>query len=260
MVAFLVLVLLVRWSAGVERKVVARQLQRQLRATEGEGMTVVEAELWLEASGDDREVALRRMREKVAFRKSVGRVSMRDCAQFFGSDGFTVALEGLRSREGQAIVYSYGIPRGNAAQIQAQTVYLQERVLAMAQTCDQVAALKVIDTRSSSFRAPDRALRRGGLEVMRRYYPWSTKGTTVFVAAPSYVKMGFDAIVRPIFPAHTFDNFRFVDDFDGLAPNFVDRANLPKRWGGDADWSLRLYVPARCLKERTFCKPAPRNL
>ena len=240
------------------RKTVANDLRRTLKK-EGLEMSELEAELWLKQCRDDEVEALEKMRAKGKFRKQVGRVSMRSCARFFGSDGYTVALEGLRDKKERPIVYSHGIPRGDETQIRAQTVYLQERLLASAKTADDVTSLMIINARPKSFRFPDRALRRGGINVISTYYPWASKGPTVFVALPPYIRQVI-SIVQPVFPPETFSRFSFVDNFSDPAPDIVTSDNLPSPWGGDARWDLRVYVPARCLKERTFCPPVRRQL
>lgn len=230
----------------------AQALRAQLSGREKKWISAHEAELWVREAPDD---ALQRMKRKAAWREEVGAVSMSDCARFFGSDGFTVCLEGLRDKKGQPLVFSYGLPRGNEAQIRCQTVYLQERVMAN----DGTKACTIIDTRAPSFRLPDADLRKGGIATINTYYPWANSGTTVFVGVPPIIRGAF-RLAKPFFPAETFDRFKFVDDFSELKPAFVDKANLPTSWGGAAPWSLRVFVPFRCLKEGAFCRPAPRNL
>lgn len=230
----------------------AQALRAQLNNKERKWISAHEAELWVREAPDD---ALQRMKRKAEWREEVGAVSMSDCARFFGSDGFTVCLEGLRDKKGQPLVFSYGLPRGNEKQIRCQTVYLQERVMANEGT----RPCTVIDTRAPSFRMPDADLRRGGIATINDYYPWANAGTTVFVGVPPILRTAFQ-LTKPFFPAEFFARFAFVDDFRDLKPDFVDKTNLPMSWGGAAPWSLRAFVPLRCLKEGTLCKPAPRNL
>mmetsp|Transcript_8074 Transcript_8074/g.12336 ORF Transcript_8074/g.12336 Transcript_8074/m.12336 type:complete len:260 (+) Transcript_8074:46-825(+) len=234
-------------------------LRSKLTGNEKKWISEKEATLWYEICKGDEEEAFKKMKNKAQWRASIGRVSMTDCAQFFGSDGFTVCLEPLRDCKNKPIVFSYGIPRGSVEQIRAQTIYLQERILARAHSINEAAAMTIIDTRATSFRAPDKALRYGGINVIDEYYPWANSGSTVFVALPPFIRQ-FIKMTKPLFPKETYDRFNFVNDFHELAPTFISSSNLPRRWGGQADFSLRYYVPARCLKEGVFCRPAPRNL
>ena len=96
---------------------------------------------------------------------------MADCARGFGTDGFAVCLDGLHDRRGRPIVYSHGLPRGTRQQIERQTVYLQERVLAGCtsgggERGGGCAALIIVDCKKPSFRQPDAALRKGGIDVV----------------------------------------------------------------------------------------------
>ena len=205
----------------------------------------------------EEDAAIQKIRAKANWRRQIGKVSMADCARGFGTDGFTVCLESLHDRDGNAIVYSHGLPRGTEAQIRAQTIYLQERVLANSK--NQVAsALTIIDCTQPSFRIPDGVLKRGGIDIISQYYPWSTFGSTVFIGVPKPVQSLFK-LTKPLFPKETFERFRFADTKEDLV-KFIAPQQLPRNWGGRAFWSLRMYTTQRCLVEGTLCRPAPRDI
>eukprot|EP00960_Hanusia_phi_P000315 8547-Hanusia_phi.AAC.2 len=211
---------------------------------------------WLSIYRDEK-TAVEKIRAKADWRRQLGKVSMADCARGFGTDGFTVCLESLHDRDGNAIVYSHGLPRGTESQIRAQTIYLQERVLANSKN-NVASSLTVIDCTQPSFRIPDGTLKRGGIDVISTYYPWSTFGATVFIGVPKPVQSLFK-LTKPLFPKETFERFRFADTKRDLI-EYIPADQLPTSWGGRAFWSLRMYTTQRCLVEGTLCRPAPRDL
>ena len=224
-----------------------------------------ELRLWLRETRGDVGRAVLRIEEKAAFKERIGRVTVRDVARVFGTDGYTVYLGGLRDRAGSPLVFSRGIPRGTERQIARQTIWLQDRILEDAATPGApwrpgrarppARAVTIIDVRSPSFRVPDPALRAGGIETIRRYYPWANRGTTIFVGVPPAVRQ-FVALASKFFPTETAERFCFADDLSARdLSRWIAPANLPREWGGTADWSLRRYTIARAVREGTFCVP-----
>ena len=224
-----------------------------------------ELALWLRFCNGNIDEAARRSLEKAAWRKKIGKVSMGDISRGFSTDGYALCLGGLKARNGAPIVYSHGLPRGNEAQLRRQTVYMQERVL---DACDNSRSLKgrgicapltIIDCKQPSFRSPDKALRRGGIDVVARYYPWSNKGTSLFLGVPLALK-GIFKLARPFFPKDMYNRFQLVESREDIVrEGHVDCKQLPKYLGGTSSWSLQTYVPRRCLSERALCKPPPRG-
>ena len=225
----------------------------------------VELSCWLREKNGDVERAAEAACAKAEWRRRVGRVSMADCARGFGTDGFAVCLDGLHDRRGRPIVYSHGLPRGTRQQIERQTVYLQERVLAGCtsgggERGGGCAALIIVDCKKPSFRQPDAALRKGGIDVVAAHYPWANRGTTVFVGVPRPLRYIFK-VTKPFFPRELYERFRFVEHPRELvSEGYVARRQLPRSLGGSSGWSLRRYVPKRCLLEGAICKPAPHDL
>ena len=196
---------------GSARPTPLQQLKTRVQSEDKKALTFLrgdfELSCWLRVTGGDVDEACRRVLEKAEWRKGVGKVTMADCARGFGSDGYALQLGGLFDRRGCPLVYSHGLPRGSEAQIRSMTVYMQERVLdACAQNSGggrrgrggggggggggyeggggrrpYCAPLTIIDCTQPSFRSPDGALRRGGIDVVSRYYPWSREGTTLFL-------------------------------------------------------------------------------
>ena len=153
-------------------------------------------------------------------------------ARGFGADGFAVCLDGLHDRRGRPIVYSHGLPRGTRQQIERQTVYLQERVLAGCtsgggERGGGCAALIIVDCKKPSFRQPDAALRKGGIDVVAAHYPWANRGTTVFVGVPRPLRYIFK-VTKPFFPRELYERFRFVEHPRELvSEGYVARRQLP---------------------------------
>ena len=58
---------------------------------------------WISTCDGDVDAACARVRAKAAWRKTVGRVSMADCARMLDSDGYSICLAGLRDRRGASI-------------------------------------------------------------------------------------------------------------------------------------------------------------
>ena len=122
------------------------------------------------------------------------------------------------------------------------------------------AALIIVDCKKPSFRQPDAALRKGGIDVVAAHYPWANRGTTVFVGVPRALRYIFK-VTKPFFPRELYERFRFVEHPRELASEgYVARRQLPRSLGGSSGWSLRRYVPKRCLLEGAICKPAPHDL
>ena len=139
-------------------------------------------------------------------------------------------------------------------------MYMQERVLDSCGVDGSCAPLTVIDCSKPSFRSPDTALRKGGIDVVALHYPWSNKGTTVFVGVPRAIR-GVFALSRPFFAKELYDRFRFVENTKQLVSNNYVSANmLPRSLGGSSRWSLRTFVPRRCLADGALCKPPPNDL
>mmetsp|Transcript_28547 Transcript_28547/g.91539 ORF Transcript_28547/g.91539 Transcript_28547/m.91539 type:complete len:186 (-) Transcript_28547:1625-2182(-) len=183
---------------------------------------------------------------------------MRDCARSFNSDGYSVCLEGLRTKEGLPIVYSNGVARGTVKQMTRQTVYLQERILNDAPRNNNLKSCVIINCGAKSFRAPDKAMMEGGIKVINEHYPWSAKATTIFVGLPRFIRRGFDVSKRFI-PKDMWDSFRFADELsEKHLSKWIARKHIPKAWGGAAEWSLRLYAPRRAVLEGTICG-VPKN-
>jgi hypothetical protein len=126
--------------------------------------------------------------------------------------------------------------------------------------CGPCTALVVVDCTKPSFRLPDLALRRGGIDVATQRFPWGRRSTTVFVGVPRTLAVVFK-LAKPFFPRDMYERFRFVDTpADLVRQHFVEASQLPRSLGGDAAWSLRTYVPQRCLFEGALCKRATREL
>lgn len=243
-----------------------QQLRKRFKSEDPKALSYlvgpdVELKGWLSEASGDVDKAYAKARAKASWRKSVGRVTMSDCARGFNSDGFSLCLGGLRDMRGRPIVYSHGLPRGSEKQIRSMTVYMQERVLeACAARRGGVSVLTVIDCTKPSFRSPDRALRNGGIDVVAKYYPWNNKGTTVFVGVPPAMKFIFK-VAKPFFPKDMYDRFRFVEYPEGLTgEKYIAPNQLPRSLGGTSNWNLRYYVQRRCLLEGTLCKLPPNDL
>jgi len=206
---------------------------------------------FLKAENCDVNKALLRLKEKAEWKSKLGNVNIRDVAPSLRSDGYSVCLEGLKSREGLPIIYSYGMPKGTADSIARQTAYLQERVMAASQdsrACREgYRSLVLINTTAPSFRFPDKAIRQGGVQVINKHYPWATTSTTVFIGVPKPVKMMFK-MTKPIMGS-MYDRFKFADTPEELF-KYISPNNLPKEYGGTADWQLERYIKKRAANER----------
>jgi len=67
---------------------------------------------FLKEENYDVDKAFKRLKDKGAWKSKLGSIRMQDhIAPCLRSDGYSVCLEGLRSRDGRVIVYSYGMPR-----------------------------------------------------------------------------------------------------------------------------------------------------
>lgn len=221
----------------------------------------VELASWLEETRGDVSKAYQKAKAKAEWRKSVGRVTISDCARGFDSDGFSLTLGGLHDRRGRAIVYSHGLPRGSEQQIRSMTVYMQERVLeGCAGRQGGASCLTILDCTKPSFRLPDKALRRGGIDIVDKYYPWVNRGTAVFVGVPKPLQHIFK-LARPFFPKDMYDRFRFVrTPADLVKEKYIASNQLPQSLGGSSDWNIRGYVSRRCILEGTLCKLPPPGL
>ena len=67
-------------------------------------------------------------------------------------------------------------------------------------------------------------------------------------------------VARPFFPADLYDRFRFAESPGAIvAGGYVAPHQLPRALGGSSGWSLRTYVPRRCLAEGALCKAPPKT-
>lgn len=245
-------------SAGSNHAQVTK-LRHQIESEEvGLSRLIRDFELscWLNICRGNVDEACRSCIEKARWRAKIGSVKMQQVAKAFESDGYSVCLEGLRDLRGAPIVYSFGLPRGKESYIRSQTMYMQERVLAEAGARSTLggicAPLTVIDCRSPSFRSPEAALRRGGIDVVAKYYPWASEGRTVFVGLPKPLK-GLISVARPFFPKKLYDRFEFVNDYEGLL-KYIAPDQIPESLGGTKKWALHNQVQSRCFLEGGFCQ------
>jgi len=167
---------------------------------------------FLKEEDHDVDKAFNRLKEKGTWKSKLGLVRMKDhIAPCLRSDGYSVCLEGLRARDGRVIVYSYGMPKGSVESVERQTAYLHDRVMISATTnyresSEPYRALVVINCTSPSFRFPDKAIRKGGVEVVRKYYPWASSATTVFIGVPKPIQALFH-LTKPIM-GKLYDQFK----------------------------------------------------
>uniref|UniRef100_A0A7S1H0W5 CRAL-TRIO domain-containing protein n=1 Tax=Hemiselmis andersenii TaxID=464988 RepID=A0A7S1H0W5_HEMAN len=203
---------------------------------------------WLDACHGDVEEAAERCREKAAWRKGLGRVCMRQVAgRMSPPKSFTAVMEPHRDKRGDPIVWSVGLPTGSVDEITRDTVYINERLIALTKVGQVPRPMVIIDVRSPTFRPPDKALVKGGFEVVTKYYPWYAKGKTVFIGVPKPVRALF-RIAKPFMSREMYDRFNFVDDYPDLRRHVGDSSMLAD-WGGSEHWDIKKHVWLTEIKE-----------
>jgi len=88
---------------------------------------------------------------------------------------------------------------------------------------------------------------KAAIEVNRKYYPWGSRGKTLFVGFPAPVRFTFK-LLRPFMSAEQYNSIAFAE-IDEL-PRFIDLSNLPPALGGSAKWDMEEYIRKRASDER----------
>mmetsp|Transcript_36855 Transcript_36855/g.71452 ORF Transcript_36855/g.71452 Transcript_36855/m.71452 type:complete len:163 (+) Transcript_36855:138-626(+) len=158
----------------------------------------------------------------------------------------------MRSLERFEMILTVVGKQGGVESVERQTAYLHDRVMVSStsnyrQTRDPFKTLVFINCTSPSFRFPDQAIRKGGVEVVKNYYPWAYSATTVFIGVPKPIQALFH-MTKPIM-GKLYDQFKFADSREDLL-RYVSAENLPKDLGGEADWEIEKYIRKRIASER----------
>mmetsp|Transcript_13496 Transcript_13496/g.21588 ORF Transcript_13496/g.21588 Transcript_13496/m.21588 type:complete len:199 (-) Transcript_13496:105-701(-) len=108
----------VRMQDFVRGKLSLRKKNEQYKPTPQEVSGFLASEKW------DVSKAVQRLTKKREWKGKLGKLNIAEVAPSFRSNGYSVCLEGLRSREGLPIIYSHGMPLGNVESITKQTAYV----------------------------------------------------------------------------------------------------------------------------------------
>lgn len=206
---------------------------------------------WMHVSKGDLEKAKEACIKKADWRESIGKIGMKDMVKHLKSDGYSMVLETLKDCNGNPVVWSFGLPRGDTATIRDHTIYLNERIMANCKPEQVPQATVVIDFRSPSFRFPDKAIREGGFDVNSKYYPWWNENDTIFVGVPKTVQQFFE-LTKPIMPKSLYERFKFAADYADLS-RWIDIKQMPSEWGGESMWTKQRLVQFQCAREGTLC-------
>ena len=83
----------------------------------------------------------------------------------------------------------------------------------------------------TSFRFPDKNVRKANMDLQRQHYPSGAIGTTShFCGLPRGVTWAFK-LCKPFMAKETYDNMKLKPNFNHL-PKYLPPASILKAWGG----------------------------
>ena len=126
-----------------------------------------EVDAFIKKAGGDVQKAAKLLVAKAEWRRRLGRVTIRQVAPFLRGDGYTVVMEGLRTKTGLPVVLANGMMYGSVEEIQKQTTYYLERVESLSPKNAQPACLIVVNASNPTFRFPDSNTKKGAIEEWR---------------------------------------------------------------------------------------------
>lgn len=193
----------------------------------------LELTAFIQACGGDRMAACEALEAKQRWYEREG--PFRVPQEVYRSEGYIVALEGLCDASGDPLVYAFGMPHGTCEEVVQQVAYVHERVIAqcIANNRPAIRATTLVNVRSPTFRFPDAAM-RASITVGTEYYPWSTRGKTIFVGVPAPMRWCFE-LCRPFMSDELFASITLVDQqqlrqvcLPSLPVRDVARTHTPK--------------------------------
>jgi len=205
----------------------------------------IEVNAYVEGYGGDSEAAMAALESKQRWLADLS--PLRVPQEFYRSEGYTVALEGLCDNAGNPLVFANGAPHGTSDEVVRQVVYTHERVVAqcIANNRTTLRATTIVNVCNPTFRFPDVPMRTA-IAALRDHYPWSTSGKTIFIGMPVPVRWCFELLRSFMSPAQ-YASIVLADPEE--LPQHAPLESLPPELGGHALWSLDEYIAERCDAE-----------
>lgn len=234
-----------------------------------EGQEVLEG--YLRMRKGDVGAASTQYKSTIAWKKQFRKPTIADAAPFMrsapgaeGPDGCLIVLEDMkgdcaRDKLGRPVIASIGMLHGTVEDMEKQLVYANDRAAlynkpGMLQCQSVVIEVAPRKGAGTSFRFPDKNVRKANMDLQRQHYPSGAIGTTShFCGLPRGVTWAFK-LCKPFMAKETYDNMKLKPNFNHL-PKYLPPASILKAWGGELEFDIEAYIQWRAKEEGVVVDP-----